>query len=136
MDVNYHTLTRNRDTALITAVTFDRLQFATMLLQHKADPNLLNSFGKLIKVELQMSEEDSSDQTALHRAVRRQNYQMVKALLFAKASPNIQDVFGNTPLSLAVLEYPSRRIVKVLLEWDADPNFETIKQQPLIIGWL
>lgn len=82
-----------------------------------------------------MSDEDSSDQTALHRAVRRRNYQMVKALLFAKAFPNVQDVFGNTPLSLAVLEYPSRRIVKVLLEWDADPNFETIKQQPLIIGW-
>ncbi|KAL1517525.1 hypothetical protein ABEB36_001278 [Hypothenemus hampei] len=117
IDINSHENTRTGDTPLITAVTYGRPQFVSLLLLHGADPNIRNHFEK----------------TALHVAVKKRSLSMVRELLFTRAEPNVEDSFGNTPLSFSIIEFPSKKIAETLLEWGADPDYHIIRPQPLLI---
>ncbi|XP_066250379.1 putative ankyrin repeat protein RF_0381 [Euwallacea similis] len=117
LNINTHSNTLNGDSALITAVIFNRTQMVSLLLQHGADPNIQNLTG----------------QTALHSAVRKKNLENVKILLLSNAQPNVEDAFGNTPLSLSIIDRHSPDIASLLLKAQADPNFRVVKPQPLLI---
>jgi ankyrin repeat protein len=63
----------------------------------------------------------SDGETALARATKTENAQMVEKSLSQGASPNEADATGNTPIVLAV-EARNHEIVKALLRGGADPN--------------
>lgn len=73
--------------------------------------------------------------TALHTALRRSSYGVVRLLLGAGADPNVRTTNaygGDTPLALALMQQ-SQPFVRLLLEHGADPNarvcFLTFVQQ-------
>ncbi|KAH1002390.1 hypothetical protein HUJ04_008478 [Dendroctonus ponderosae] len=116
VNCNPHGKELNGDSPLMAAVALNRNPFVDLLLQHGADPNITNNFGR----------------TPLHEAVTKQNIEMVGQLLFAKANPNVEDVFGNTPLSWSLIEYPCREMATLLLKWGANPNQHVVRPQPLL----
>jgi ankyrin repeat protein len=63
-------------------VFFLYLQIAVMLLEGGANPDA----------------KDHYEATAMHRAAAKGNLKMIHILLYYKASTNIQDTEGNTPL--------------------------------------
>lgn len=60
--------------------------------------------------------------TVLHLAVRGPE-DSLKALIKAKANPNVQDNFGNTPLILAC-KWESEKKIRMLLRAGADFNIK------------
>lgn len=67
---------------LISSLFSPHIQIAIMLLENGADPDATDHF----------------ESTPLHRAAAKGNLKMVQILLQHKASVNIQDSEGNTPL--------------------------------------
>lgn len=74
-------------------------------------PNLINEFDTKV------------GWTELHRSVVCGQYNVVEALLLAKADPNIQTKMGETPLHRAASN-KQRKIAKLLLSFKADPNIQ------------
>ncbi|KAG5876186.1 hypothetical protein JTB14_032394 [Gonioctena quinquepunctata] len=63
-------------------------------------------------------------QSPLHLVVRIGEYGWVCVLIKNGAQINIPDSFENTPLSLACIEKPNKKMVELLLNYGADMNFE------------
>jgi len=98
-------------TPLILAVENDRLEIVKLLIDEKADVNIMDSTGN----------------TALIMAVRNDNAELVKLLIRAKADPNLhinnQGHEFTTPLWLAV-DKSSYEITKLLIKAKADVNIK------------
>ncbi|XP_050301248.1 ankyrin-1-like [Anthonomus grandis grandis] len=116
IDVNSHINIKNEDTPLILSIYFHQFNFTNLLLRYGANPNIGNIRAR----------------TPIFRAVQLRNTAVLKVLLFAKAQVDVLDTFGNTPLSLSVIEYPSIRVATMLLKWGANPNIRSMKSIPIL----
>ena len=72
-----------------SAVSADNLEIARLLLENKADPNIIQSKGI----------------TPLHEATQNGNPEMVELLLNYKADPQAKLSDGETPLDLAIKKH-------------------------------
>ena len=98
---------------LLEAVARDSETIAEFLLDHGADPNILNSEGGFLPY-----------------AVQNGDTRLVKKLLAKGADVNVNDSMGaGTPLQLAV-ESDQPDMVKVLLERGADPTIHARFHDP------
>lgn len=73
--------------------------------------------------------EDLKKETALHRAVRTGSLGNVKALLKARANPNVQSNSDETPLHIAVKRQVNSSIIELLLKKNADIYAKDNKNQ-------
>ncbi|XP_076272280.1 palmitoyltransferase ZDHHC13-like [Rhynchophorus ferrugineus] len=105
------------DTPLLNAISNIHLKFVILLLKNRANPNVRNHF----------------DKTGLHIAVSAGVEHIVTVLLHYKADPNVVDTYGNTPLSLSLIEHPNDGIAKILMASGANPNYRTMKPHPLFL---
>ncbi len=107
----------------------ERLNIIKLLLEHKADPNLMTYAGEyefnpsaaihiIIDHYWESSEEDSLQNLYVQRIEN-----VVRLLLKYGANPNLQRPDGITPLHIAV-QKESVSITKLLLDSSANPNFQ------------
>lgn len=87
-------------TALINAALYNQTSIIQWLLDQGAAINL----------------QDKNGYTALHFSAQEANIDSTKLLLENKANPNIQDIHGNTPAWVAIMN------------WKAGANFDTLDQ--------
>jgi ankyrin repeat protein len=77
------------------------------------------------------------DMTPLHIAADRGNGEFAKALLGAGANVDPINVWGNTPLWMAIMKQsrtcPDGSMVRLLLDHGADPNRTEGKNSPLVM---
>jgi len=66
---------------------------------------------------------DEYDQSLLHHAVRWNNYKLAKKLLNLEFDPNLQDIYGNTPIfnCCGHLHHRKSKMVYLLLKYGANP---------------
>jgi ankyrin repeat protein len=76
---------------------------------------------------------DNYDNTLLHLAVKQNNFEMVKLLTERGLLANQANRFGNSPLSIAVIN-GNLEIAEHLLHRNFDPNAEYIKGIPLLLA--
>ena len=120
------------------------LQAAEFLLEHGADPNVVNNvrcrqLGEtplhhvadnsqaelavlLLHYRADPNKQQSEGNTPLHQAAFRGDDQLVSLLLRAGADSNLSNyLFGQTPLHYAA-EGSFAQCVKLMLEFHGDPN--------------
>ena len=107
-------------TCLVAAVEFDRLDLVELLLSHgekypELDPfhcllhairqNQTNIFSKVLPQALSKINKQFGDcnDTLLHKAVRYMRVKMLRLIVQTGCNVNLQEVFGFTPLTLAVI---------------------------------
>lgn len=142
LDINqelYSQRTKNYKTPLISAVEKNNYDIAKILLEHKADPNKLvhlenplsiairNKNLDMVKLLLEykadVNKEYHNGETPLMIAIEEKNIPIIEALLKHNANTNQADHFARTPLFLEVSkDDPNPEIVKLLLEYKANPN--------------
>ncbi|KAJ8930240.1 hypothetical protein NQ314_016968 [Rhamnusium bicolor] len=76
---------------------------------------------------------NSFEQTPLHFTVRLGDLDVTNKLLQRGAEVNVVDIFGNTPLSLACIETPNIKILRLLLQYNADVNLERLDHLNLFL---
>jgi ankyrin repeat protein/CHAT domain-containing protein len=113
--VNPNAKDSNGQTALMSAIVKKRFAIFQLLLDKKADPNLVSRVR---------SDEDWEESSPLSYAAKSGLTDYVKALLAAKANPNITNVYGYTAMFEAARQGQSE-IIKILLENGANPNIKT-----------
>jgi len=115
-------------TCLMYSVERQSAQLVSLLLLYQADVNLVNSEGWSPVLEAVNSAANLTDDSAQARL------SCLRALLEAKASPNIATDAGATPLLLACASGCSS-MVQCLLEFAADPNFsDDSARTPLMLA--
>src|SRR6185369_3979791 len=108
----------------------DRVEFLKLLLDHKANPNVVDENGQtLLKLALDDDRTDlvkrllecgadpnrkSDSRSPLLDAVQWRNFEAVKLLLAKRADPNQVDLLGTSPLMVAAFN-GDRNIVQALL---------------------
>ena len=78
------------DSALMLAVRSNNTQMVQLLLQADADPKALDSFGQNALIQ---AFDDTDDETITSQ--KKDNFQLVKALIDAGADVDVQKDFGN-----------------------------------------
>jgi hypothetical protein len=87
-----------------------REKFLELFIERNADVNAKDKFGF----------------TPLMNAVVHQNLNAIRILVESGANVNLPEESGRTPLHNAILhEYPSLKVVDLLLDLGANPNLET-----------
>ncbi len=101
-------------TPLIICSYANNLEVAKVLLDKKADPNILSDMG-----------------TALMAATYKNNIEIAKILLQNKADVNITDAKGTTALHYATLfnYYP---MVKILMQYNAKRNLKDVHNKTAV----
>jgi len=108
-DVKIDEINEHGWTALMISVAQQHEEAANMLLQHGANPNIENAFGR----------------NPLMYAARYANKSLVKNLLKYGADPNLNHLGEMSALSAAAAS-GDEEIVKILLDADADPSLEDL----------
>ena len=77
--------------------------------------------------EINVNQQDEKGFSYLHCAVQAKSKTLIKVLLEMGADINIQDIFGKTPLLLALGTYDFKddSIIRFLLEMGANTNIPT-----------
>lgn len=105
-------------TPLQIAISKDKEEMTSLLLTHKADPNLKDLGGctplhwaatkgnerivdLLLHHSVDINAEDIAQSTPLHEAVRKNYFSIAMKLLKAGADPTRKDITGTTPLDVA-----------------------------------
>jgi ankyrin repeat protein len=95
---------------------------------HRAvmDQNIADFSVELANREDNINLPGPEDMTPLHIAADRGNVEMAKALLDSGADVDPINVFGNTPLWVAVMKRrrtcPDGSMIRLLVEYGADPD--------------
>lgn len=99
--------------------------------------NDVAAFGVELANRTDINTPGPEDMTPLHIAADRGNVEFAKALLDAGASVDPINVWGNTPLWMAVMKQsrtsPDGSMVRLLLDHGADPNRTEGKNSPLVM---
>lgn len=88
---------------LCRAIESDKIELATLLLNHKANPNLICH----------------EEQYPLHLAVKKEHFELLKSLLVHEADSTVQDSLKNTPLHLALTQ-KNTEIASLLIDYATD----------------
>ncbi len=114
---NYYKKIPEPDQNFIDEIDFGNLKTVKRLLDAGADPNTFDGLGM----------------SALHRAIRTNNYAIASLLLEYGANPDVLNRVGQTPLAIAS-RFNRFELVQLLLNSGADPNStgNTYKLTPLI----
>ena len=133
----------------------EKLHYAEMLLCAGASPNICNwnndpmviyaihkedtgIFDMLLNFAVDVNAVDDSNRSALHAASECGETSMVCQLLAAGASPNVQDEFGNTPLSLCFQHKDDELLEMLMIDSDiskANFNGQSPLHVAISIGW-
>ncbi|XP_014204313.1 serine/threonine-protein phosphatase 6 regulatory ankyrin repeat subunit C-like [Copidosoma floridanum] len=92
----------NFNSTLHLAVEDQQISWVRFLLEHEADPNVLNN----------------DYETALHCAMLNNSETITKLLLLYKADPNVTDLFNSTPLDMVIV-HCKLNFVKILIDYGA-----------------
>lgn len=87
--ININTRTSSGETSLHLAVNLQQIEIAEFLIKNGINVNY---------------QDYSHEFTALHYAVSINNKYLIQLLLDVSGNPNIQDIFGNTPLHYVMIE--------------------------------
>ncbi|CAH1773459.1 unnamed protein product [Owenia fusiformis] len=93
------------ETPLWATLNLDSVNILELLLNHKADPNIENSFK----------------QTPLIQTMMMKKYNFMEVLLKYKADPNRKDESGDTPLIIAAID-GDHEALELLLRHNADKD--------------
>lgn len=118
-DLNYNIKSLRGNTPLILAVLTRSRKFVKFLLKNGADPDI----------------GDFLEKTPFHHVCRLQAIDLAFDLLKYNANIDAVDVFGNTPLGVALLGVNFVPMAKLLLKHGADTNPMTERSLPLFLGW-
>ncbi|KAJ8979003.1 hypothetical protein NQ317_015719 [Molorchus minor] len=118
----------------------NRNDFYTLsqLLSNQREPNMIAVYflSKISIYTKQISRpnhHNTFEQSPLHFAVKLGDLNLINTLLENGAEVNIIDTFGNSPLSLACVEKHDINIVKLLLHYNADVNFQRLDHLDLLL---
>ena len=98
----------NGDTPLLDAVRMEEREMVEFLLARGANPNAQGSNGK----------------SSLHYIYDKEDIEIAKLLLDNNASPDIRNVWGNTPLHIAIFRGEDDTIAKLYISRGANVNIE------------
>lgn len=100
----------------------DVMPYGQSLPLHTVFENQMDILKFLIEEGCDLNRGDADGLTPLHGAAIYNNHGAAKALLEAGAQPDIEDKYGNTPLSRAVHSYgDDLSVISLLLRYGADP---------------
>ncbi len=124
----------SRDTAVLRSVYGDHDTITQMLVYENADLNLPNNYrqtpmglavekqkGQLVDLFLTKGVKAGLNSDTLFRAVAKQNYVGVMAMLKGNVDPNVKNSAGNTPLIISA-SLGDTMSVQALLGYRADVN--------------
>lgn len=116
------------------SILMELVAASTKLTEDEIDrrKSLLAISKVFIKKGIDINATDYNNETALFRAVRDQDTELVSFLLSAGINPNIRSKSYETPLSIAVYKgVDNLDIILLLLRHNASPNIKNEKQQTL-----
>jgi len=134
------------------AIEYNRLEVFKALIEHGADPNSENDQGhtplsialaqwdphEAMIVELLKAGGDPNGKTPngtpfIHKAIERDMFEVLKALIEHAADPNSKDGYGHTPLSVVFAnDDPDETMIIELIKAGGDPNGKTPDGTPFI----
>lgn len=116
-NLNYNPKTVHGFTPLILAILIRKRKFIKFLLKNGANPNLTDNMGR----------------SPLHYVCRMSALELAFDLLKYKANVNVYDAFGNTPLSISLLDKNFIAMARLLVKKGAEVN-PPERHTPIIIG--
>lgn len=116
-NLNYNSKTIYGFTPLILAILIRKRKFVKFLLKNGAKPDL----------------SDNMQRSPLHYACRMGAMELVFDLLNYKADVNVYDAFGNTPLSVSLLDKNMIPMGRLLVKRGADVN-PPQRSTPIFLG--
>lgn len=102
----------------LACVAASDIHYINYLLSLGVDPNLMDRLGR----------------RAIQYAVEKDYIQVVQWLIDCDAEVNVVDDFGNSPLSIAILDRNNFDMASLLLRNKADPCFERGTGTPFLLG--
>ncbi len=108
-------------TALLSGVVFAAETVTTISVADAAKTGSIALVRKALEQRGDVNQADPDGTTALHWAVVGDHLEIVQALLEAGAKPNVRNVYGRTPLAVA-LDHANEPLTLALLKSGADPR--------------